>query len=410
MQILLLLFIALFLAYILSEICKHVFRVPRVVGQVVAGLLFGLPMIKSALVGDAAQLFEMLASIGIVLLFFFVGLEISLRDFRKYLSEASLISFFNTALPLAMGFAFSKWLGFSDAVSAVIGICLAVSSQTIAVNFLDEAKMLKSKIGRLIVVTGAVSDILQVLLIGFVLSYLHASAFQTGPESFIFSFVAFVIAAIVFKLYIVPKFLQFFEEEHSAETMFTGGLIIALLLAALADVLGIGSLIGALIAGIIVRHILLTGETRKPWEEHALAHNVHIAAFGFFVPLFFVNVGMNTDVATVLGNPVLTLAITVIALVGTVVGTTVGVLFSQKGSLSEGIATGFGLGAKGDVELVIATLALQSGVIGKDLFSAIIFMALLTTIISPIAFKIACKKYIKDLPKANQPKGRFHAI
>ena len=138
--------------------------------------------------------------------------------------------------------------------------------------------------------------------------------------------------------------------------------------------------------------MLLTGKHHRVWEEHSISNSVHLVAFGFLVPIFFVSVGLNTSIVSAFSNLDITLSLILIALIGTVVGSMIGVVLS-KGSLKEGLLVGFGVSPKGDTELVLATLALQVGIIKNDIFSAIVIMAMITTLLSPIAFRILIKKY-----------------
>src|SRR3989338_6122243 len=109
-NILLAMLVALVLAYFLSEIFRH-FQLPRVIGQILAGIILGFPIIKSSLFTDETEpIFSFAANIGIILLFFFIGLEINLTQFRKNFSESSLISIFNTLVPLVAGFLVAKFL------------------------------------------------------------------------------------------------------------------------------------------------------------------------------------------------------------------------------------------------------------------------------------------------------------
>src|SRR3989344_5510197 len=154
--------VVLALAYILGEIFRR-FGFPRVVGQIIAGILLGLPLIKSILfTNEILSLFSYITNIGIILLFFFIGLEINLLKFRKNFKESSMISLFNTAIPLAAGFLAGKFIfGYSNVTSLIIGISLSVSSQAISLDILEELRLLKSKIGNLIIASGTVDDVFE---------------------------------------------------------------------------------------------------------------------------------------------------------------------------------------------------------------------------------------------------------
>ncbi|MBI2656749.1 cation:proton antiporter [Candidatus Woesearchaeota archaeon] len=386
--------IALLLAYIISEIFRH-FGLPRVIGQILAGVVLGIPLIKSLLfTNEILSIFSFITNIGIILLFFFVGLEINLKQFRKNFKESSLIAIFNTLIPLAAGFIAGRFLfHFNNSTSLILGISVAVSSQAISLDILEELKLLKSRIGNLIIASGTVDDVFELLLISFILVVFHSVVLgQVKFQKLVFDILIFVAIVIISRISLIPFALRIFEKEKSKSALFMGALIIVLLMSYLSELFGIGSLIGALIAGILVRQTLLTGADRKPWRKNEISHSIHIISFGLLIPLFFVNVGLNTNLGTLPSNLMLVAVLTFIDIAGTLLGTVIGVVLS-KGTFTEGFIVGWGVIPKGDTEIVIATLALNKGVINVDVFTAIIAMALLSTFLAPIVFKHLIKKH-----------------
>ena len=393
-NILLVIFIALILAYLISEIFRR-FGLPRVIGQILAGIILGIPAIKGRLfTSDALSVFSFLTNIGIILLFFFVGLEINIRKFRKNFKESSLIAVFNTLVPLTIGFLAGKYLfHLSGITSLIMGISVSVSSQAISIDILEEMKLLKSRIGNLIIASGTIDDVFELLLISLILIVFHSAALgQVSFQKLAFDILIFVAIVIMARILLIPFALKVFEKEKSKSTLFMGALIIVLLMSYLSELFGIGSLIGALVAGMIVRQTLLTGEDRKPWRKNEISHSIHMVSFGFLIPLFFVNVGLSTSINTIPSSFLLIFVFVLIDILGTLIGTVIGVLLS-KGTLTEGMIVGWGVIPKGDTELVIATLALNSGLIGANIFTAIITVALLSTFTAPIAFKVLIKRH-----------------
>ena len=386
------LFITILIAYALGEICK-IIKVPRVVGHLTAGVILGLPLLKNYLfTKESLNLISLLADLGIILFFFFIGLGINLKGFRANLKESSLVSIFNTIIPLSLGFIISYYVFNLDFIaSTVIGLCLAVSSQLISLDILDEFNILKTKIGQLIITSGAVDDVFELILISIILAVINVSNDYRGVFQVISNVSVFIVLLILLRLIILPYVFKLFEG-RTTTSLFSGALIVAFLTAVLSDLLGLDIFIGALFAGVVIRHMLLIGKHKKPWEEHSITHSIHIVAFGFLVPLFFVSVGLNTNLDLIFNNLNLSFAFLLIALFGTVIGSVIGVRLS-KGSFKEGLIVGFGVSPKGDTELILATLALSAGVFTQTIFSAIIFMAVLTTLFSPIIFRILIKKY-----------------
>ncbi|MBS3137941.1 cation:proton antiporter [Candidatus Woesearchaeota archaeon] len=401
MSTLIIILLCLFLAYIFSNLCRHL-NIPRVIGQIAVGLLLGIPVIKTMMFDNTSlSMIESLAQIGVILLFFFIGLEIDMGIFKRDFKEASYISLFNTTLPLLLGFVVCNFLlGFSVTASLVIAISLSVSAQSVSIDFLEELRLLKTRIGNLIITGGAVDDIFELLLISIVFLFIEGTTSQYGFLKLIVELFIFTIIILIFKIYVIPMILHSAESEKSTATLFMGALIIVLLMAALAEFLHVGALVGALFAGLTVRRILLDGKDKKPWEEHLISNTIHIIAFGFLVPMFFIWIGLTTDVPSIIDNIWLAIIFFAIACVGTIGGTILGVM-RAKGSFNEGLLIGIGLNPKGDVELVLAAFALQAGIISKGVFSALVLMAIATTLISPVLFRyIIMKEHILKKIKA----------
>ena len=381
------------LAFIFGEICKLI-KIPRVIGHIFVGLILGLPLIKQQLfTQESLTVINSLSNIAVIFLFFFVGLNINLREFKVNLKESFLVSLFNFLLPLTAGFLISKFiLNFETLTSIIIGITLSATSQIVAVNLLEELNIFKTRIANIIITSGATNDVIELILVSVVLAILNSTSPYLGVSTRILNIIVFIVLLFLFRFLIFKHILKFFEKGKSNTSLFSGAIIIALITSILSDLLGLGILIGAIFSGVIIRQILLTGKHPKPWEEHSIANSIHLISYGFLVPIFFVDVGLRTDLFSLATDFNLVLIFLAIALLGTLGGSILGVLLS-KGSLKEGMIVGFGISSRGDIEVVIAKLALQVGLFTSIMFSSIVVMAFITTLISPLMFRYLARKY-----------------
>ncbi len=398
--------LALVIAYVLSELF-HYFRLPRVIGQLLAGVILSIPYLKDILYTDEiGTAFSYLANIGIILLFFFIGLELNLRGLKRTMRVSAYVAFFNTTIPLITGFLAAHFIfGLDTIVSLIIGISVSVSSQAISLDILDEAKLLRSRIGSIIIASGTVDDIFELLLISGILVTVRSAALGSVDFStLLLDIFAFIVIVAVFRAFLIPIALRLFEREKSQSGLFMGALIIVLTMAYLSELLGVGSLIGALVAGILMRHTLLKDADLKPWRRNEFSHSLHTISFGFLIPLFFISVGFSMDLNSISGNLPLIAVFIGIAIVGTILGTAIGVLLG-KGTLREGFIVGWGVLPKGDTELVIASLALHHQIITVDIYTAIIAVALFCTFVAPIVFKYLVGKDAQAAPLSNR-RGR----
>ena len=380
--------VALLLAFTLSEVLKRFLGVPRVVGQVGAGLVLGITLFKSFLFNqENLDVLSFLANLGIILLFYYVGLETNLSVFKKNIKKSLSISLVNTTLPFVLGFLVMRYVfDFNIIVSMIIGVALSVSAQSVSLGFLEELKLVKSKLGSTIISAGAVDDLIELILVSILLSLFQLTVTDVPHTNLLLGLLLFVVTVLVARIWFIPYTLKFFDREKSSTARFTGSLLIVLLIASLSELFGLGFIIGAMIAGMIVRQTIFKDVHIPDWEEHDIARSIHIVAFGFLIPLFFVWVGLNTDINSISANLFFVIILIAIALLGTVGGTTIAILLNG-GSFREGMMIGWGLTPKGDVELGIATLALTAGIITPAIFTALVVMALFTTLISPLVFK-----------------------
>ncbi len=380
--------VALLLAFAISEVLKRILGIPRVVGQVGAGLILGLASFQRVFFNqENLDVLSFLANLGIILLFYYVGLETNFSVFKKNIKKSFSISLVNTTLPFILGFVVMKFVfEFNTIISLIIGVALSVSAQSISIGMLEELRLVKSRLGETIISAGAVDDLIELILVSILLSFFQITTTDVSHLNLMLGLLLFVISVAVARLWFIPYTLKFFDREKSSTARFTGALLIVLLIASLSELFGLGFIIGAMIAGMIVRQTIFKDMHIPDWEEHDIAKSIHIVAFGFLIPLFFIWVGLNTDISTIDENIFFVVILIIIALLGTVGGTTIAIL-ANKGTFREGMMIGWGLTPKGDVELGIATLALKAGIITPAIFTALVIMALFTTLIAPLMFK-----------------------
>ncbi len=394
-QALLTILVCLVIAYFFGELL-HKLKIPRVVGQVGAGLFLSIGVVKEVLFTDESlKTLSFLAHLGIILLFYYVGLEVNFKTVLKTARNSITISLFNTILPLLLGFGLSYFiLKLGLIPSLVIGMTLPTAALSISINQLEELRMLKTKIGTLLLSVGMFNDVLQIIIIAVIFSLIQVGTSQSGLLTLFLDMLIFILVVVAARLWFIPSILAFFDKEHSSTARFTASMIIVLLVASLSEVLGLGLIIGALIAGVIVRQTIFKDHLLSSWQEHDIARSVHILAFGFLIPLFFLWTGLSVDFSLVFKEAGLILFLAFLSIFGNVAGVMIPMLFT-KGSWQEGLLLGIGLSPKGDVELAVAALALEAALISQSLFAVLVMMSVLTTIISPILFRVLAKRYHK---------------
>ena len=365
----------------LGELFKKI-GLPSIVGQILAGLIFGVPALKELLFGEVSTLIviDFLATLGILLLLFLAGLEIEIEKIKETSRDSILISLCSALIPFALGFVFILLVfpeqGFMTGI--IFGGALMVTSEGTNVKVLMDFNVLNTRLGAIMLAAGAIDDIFEVLFLALVVVLAKGGSIidlaMVPVEMIAFLAVAF----IAFK--IISKVLQNLDKKNNEETgLFSIVLIFILVLAALSESLNVGYLIGAIIGGF-----LLQASMKKISKKNQiqLLNTIKLIAMGFVVPFFFVNVGLTFDINTFLANiPMITVTV-LIATLGKIVGT---MIVKPVSSLSwkQLYYVGWGMNSRGAAELVIALIAIQYGLISPEIFSALVSMSLITTLILP---------------------------
>ena len=390
MEILAIVPIILIAAFLLGEMFKRI-GLPSVVGQILAGLLFGVPVLKELLFGDGSTLIiiDFLATLGILLLLFLAGLEIEIEKIKETSRDSILISLCSALVPFVLGFVFIMALfpeyGFMAGI--IFGGALMVTSEGTNVRVLMEFNSLNTRLGAIMLAAGAIDDIFEVLFLALVVVLAKGGSLLDLAMVPVEMIIFLVVAFIAFK--IISKVLQHLDKKNDEETgLFSIVLIFILVLAALSESLNVGYLIGAILGGFLLQASLKKISSKR---RNELLNVIKLIAMGFVVPFFFVNVGLTFDIDTFLANIPMIAVTVVIASVGKIVGT---LIVKPVSSLSwkQLYYVGWAMNSRGAAELVIALIAVQYNLISPEIFSALVSMSLITTLILPPILARGIKK------------------
>lgn len=382
MEILAIVPIILIAAFILGEMFKRI-GLPSVVGQILAGLMFGIPIIKETLFGEGSALviIDFLATLGILLLLFLAGLEIEIEKIKETSRDSILISICSALVPFALGFVFITTFfpeyGFMAGI--IFGGALMVTSEGTNVKVLMDFNVLNTRLGAIMLAAGAIDDIFEVLFLALVVILAKGGSLM-DLAAVPLEMIAFLsVAFIAFK--VISKVLQHLDkrQEDEGTGLFSIVLIFILVLAALSESLNVGYLIGAILGGFLLQASMRKISQKRRTE---LLNVIKLIAMGFVVPFFFVNVGLTFDINTFLANIPMVVVTVLIASIGKIVGT---LIVKPVSSLSwkQLYYVGWGMNSRGAAELVIALIAIQYGLISPEIFSALVSMSLITTLILP---------------------------
>ena len=376
--------ICLLISFFLSELF-HYFKYPRVLGYILAGIFLGLPVFSGFFSGEILSDIGFLSELGIIFLLMLTGMEINFRNVEKTEKDSTIIALFSIITSFAMGFLLIYISGFSLLSAFVVGACFALTAEGTIVELLFENKVLNTKLGTIIVSSGIIDDLFGVTFLSVILLIVTKNL----PALALFPFKLLIFIAIAYLAYrLLPAFLRFIHDEKSMTTTFSALILFALIIAALSDNLSLGPIIGAFLAGLIIQISMRNKRDRKDFKENKSV--LELMTLAFIVPFFFINIGLNFDIVSVIENWPLVIIITLVATISKIVGSIIATPFTSL-NIKQTHLIGWGRNSRGGIELVIAEVARLNGLISIEIYSAFVAMAVITTFVFPIILRSTIK-------------------
>lgn len=383
--------IILITSFVFGEISRRL-GFPTVVGQIIGGIFIGIPQISSLVMdGEAfSPILDFMSKLGIVFLLFLAGLEIEIDKIKESSRDATLVSFFSAIVPFVLGFLFIYfWFPeFGIITAMVFGGAIMVTSEGTNVKVLLDLNCLNTKMGAIILAAGAVDDIFEVLFLSLVVVMSKGGnigeILRIPLDVVIFLMFAYVGSKIINR---VLKHLDMTSEDGAE--IFSIVLISVMLLAVISEALDIGYLIGSIFAGFIMQLGLRNVEEMKRKE---MIRSTKLISLGFIVPFFFVDIGLKFDMSALNSNLPLLIITIIIAFAGKIIGTMLVKPFSKL-SRNQLYYIGWAMNSRGAAELVIALIAMESGVIPLEVFTALVAMSIVTTLTFPIVLTHGIKRH-----------------
>ena len=405
-------------AKIFALIFKKI-KLPEVIGEILAGVIFGPFAIGGLLVLAGEPLFsgpvnenfvlETFFEIGGMILLFSAGLEFTFKQFRKAGLPSFVIGTAGVVIPFILGYYGSIFVGFSSTESLLIGAALTATSIAITIRTLEELDQLKNKESQIMVYAAVVDDVLGLTLLGVVLAI--ASTGIIPEIASVLSTTVFTlslwIALLLGSVYFLPKFLDFVtnltgelkltedSEKHpqSPSTIETLAIFIILVWGAIAVYMGLSPIVGTFAAGMA-----LAGSRYKHQIEIFISH-IRI----IFAPLFFAYVGAQINLAEILGIDLFAFGlILALAMIGKLLGCGIpGYIFLRNRIQAQRI--GIGMASRGEVGIVIAGTGYAAGLIDGSSYAVLMGVIMVTTVVSPILLRLTSDSNEPSSPELKKP-------
>jgi Kef-type K+ transport system membrane component KefB len=355
--------------------CMEQIGYPSMIGEIIAGILLGPALLNWVELNSTLEVF---ADIGIILLLFVSGAQLPLESFIKEREVSFFSAVAGVIVPFLIGLGIGSLFSLSLFETIFISITLSITSIGISVRSLVDLRQLNSDVGTTIVSAAVFDDIIGIVMLA-ILSSIAAQA-ETSELSLIFGIaigILFLLFFITIGRRMIVALFRWARKTETHEMLYSLAIILALLSAYLAYAAGLHYSIGAFIAGMILGDQIRT--------DRVLFDSLVDVGFGFFVSIFFASIGLLFSVTWEASFAPIFILILAAAVAGKILGGFIGsahFLGKQKGWI-----VGFGLCPRGEIALVVAKIALISGIIGVGLFSAVTLMVLTTIIITPLLLK-----------------------
>jgi Kef-type K+ transport system membrane component KefB len=383
----------LLLSRFASELGRKI-GLPIVMGELLVGIVLG-PTVLGALSPATydtifpfttnthfAIALDGIFSLAVIMLLFVAGLEIQLSQVIRQGRITVYAGFGSMVVPFICGFAAAwlvpHWFDIERSENFIfalfLGTAMSISALPVIARILLDMKLFKTKVGMVIISSAIFNDLVGWLFFSFILSIAGKSE---GTTTAIGYTLAYIVAFSVFMLVIGRLLLNRILPWVQTSLSWPGGVLslslgLCLLCAAFTESIHIHAILGAFIAGIAIGDSVHLREQAR--------EIMHQFVTNFFAPLFFVSIGLKVDFVQYFDGVIVGVVL-LIACIGKVLGASIG---ARLGGMNwhNAMAVGFGLNARGAMEIILGSLAFQAGLITQPIFVALVVMALVTSITS----------------------------
>jgi Kef-type K+ transport system membrane component KefB len=369
---------------------------PRVMGEVLAGIVLGptvlgalIPSVQAAIFpSDLIPYLGVVAQLGLIFYMFLVGLEVDLSQIKGRVGQVAAISNVSVALPMTLGIAVAlpvyELVGPDEkfiAFALFMGVSMSITAFPVLARILVERRMLKRPVGVLALACAAVDDVTAWFLIA-----LATAVAVAGSSADVLQTVGLAVVFCVVMGFAIRPLLARVSTAYDEAGRVPGGWVVlifagVLLSAYVTEEIGIALIFGAFVMGLIMpRRADLTEEVTGRIEDFVVT---------LLLPLFFAYTGLRTNIG-LLDRPelwVLTLVLLAVAVLGKLFGAAIAARITGF-SWRDSAVIGTLMNTRGLTELIVLNLALELGVISEALFAMLVLMALVTTFMAGPALRL----------------------
>jgi Kef-type K+ transport system membrane component KefB len=363
-------------------------KLPLLLGELLAGLIIGPAVLGWV---HETEAIKILAEFGIFFMMLHAGLETEPKQLFQASKSGIWIALGGVVLPVLLGVVLARAFGVDWIQACFLGIALSITAISVTVKIFKDMNYGDTHIKNIVMAAAVADDILAFFLVSVLLSIAGGHELTVAAIGFlVIKLLAFFGTILFIGEKVLPHLAQRFFNSSGGKA-FTLTLVVALGFGFIAETMGIHFVIGAYMAGLFLKEEFINDDVYAKIEDRLFG-----MSYSFLGPIFFVSLGFHLSFGDFLDwNSFLFLVLFILAgVLGKVFGAGLLARWTGQSWRNAGII-GFSMNGRGAVELVLATIGLEAGIITESMFSMLVVMAFVTTFITPIGLKFL-------LPKTNE--------
>jgi Kef-type K+ transport system membrane component KefB len=368
-------------------------KIPRIIGTLSVGILFGPHFIGGLVLGNRPlieynELVYIFSEVGAVFLLFGAGLHMTFGELRRSGVASMTVGILGVILPYLLGFGATVFLGYDWKIAMIIGGSMAATSIAISLKSLDEMGQLNSREAKIILGAAVIDDVLALSLASVILSIIVQGAKITLIDIVLSVsktlLVWFILTAVSVR--VIPRLFDYIVmlRIETGRLLEAFAILVCFSYAAFSGILGLSPFVGAFIAGMAIADSLYHDKIQEFIEKIEL----------LFVPLFFIIMGTSVNPSSILhANFLLIVILCIVAIGSKLVGCGLPCFYLLRDRACA-MRIGYGMISRGEIGLVIASIGITYRILPDEVYTALILMIFVTSLIPPFLLK---KSYTNEL-------------
>ncbi|MEJ2492448.1 MAG: cation:proton antiporter [Desulfuromonadales bacterium] len=369
-------------------LCRAIHQ-PPVLGELTAGIIFGPPLLGIIVPNE---MLDMLAELGAFFLMFYAGLETNPIDLKRQRLASTFVGVFGFFIPFAATFWACSFFDLSINEALFISMGLSITAIAVNARVLHDMDLTHKRVTPVIIGASIIDDVMS---LAFFTAIVEMTTEADGLNlllilSLMLKVITFFIVTIAVGVWIYPYIGKYFSAREAKG--FTFALIMAFLFGFFAELAGLHIIIGAYLAGLFVREGVVDKDLMTKISDRFVS-----ITYGFIGPIFFVSLAFHVTFEIFQTHLWLTVTLLIVAVLGKFFGSGAGAMLGKM-QREEAVVVGCAMNGRGAVELVIASIGLQLGIISDNVFSILVLVAFVTTLLPPLSLGYYLKRVEEALP------------